>query len=195
MIFTETKLSGAFILDVEPIADSRGFFTRTFCRNDFLVYGLNPTIVQANLAFNHKKGTIRGIHFQYPPYAEAKLVRCTRGAIVDIIVDLRPESPTYLESVAVELTPDNRRSIYVPERFGHSYQVLTDNTEVSYDISEFYAPASARSLRYDDPRLCGIEWPLEVTEISEKDKNAPLLDEVEKELLWKMSYDYSRQPA
>jgi dTDP-4-dehydrorhamnose 3,5-epimerase len=185
MLFTETKLSGAFLIDVEPIVDSRGFFTRTFCWNDFITYGLIPEIVQSNLAFNFKKGTLRGIHFQYPPFAEAKLVRCTRGAIVDIIVDLRPESPTYLESVSVELTADNRRSIYVPERFGHSYQVLEDNTEVSYDISEFYAPAAARSLRYDDP-LLGIEWPLAVTEISEKDKNAPLLDEVEEELKAKM---------
>jgi dTDP-4-dehydrorhamnose 3,5-epimerase len=186
MIFTETKLAGAYFIDVEPFADSRGFFTRTFCRNDFAARGLNFDIVQSNLAFNFKKGTLRGIHFQYPPFAEAKLVRCTRGAIVDLIVDLRPESPTYLESVSVELTVENRRSLYVPERFGHSYQVLEDNTEVSYDINEFYAPAAARSLRYDDP-LLGLEWPLAVTDISEKDKNAPLLDEAEAELKEKMS--------
>jgi dTDP-4-dehydrorhamnose 3,5-epimerase len=185
MIFTETKLAGAFILDVERFQDSRGFFTRTFDRKDFTALGLNPHIAQSNFAFNIKKGTVRGIHFQYPPFAEVKLVRCTQGAILDVIVDLRPESPTYLEHVAVELTEHNNRLIYVPERFGHSYQTLIDGTEASYDISEFYAPQAACSLLYSDPRF-KISWPLPVSEISEKDRNARSFDEVEEELTRRM---------
>ena len=126
MIFTETKLKGAFIIDIERREDSRGFFARAFCQKEFAEHGLKPVIAQANIAFNKTKGTLRGMHFQYPPAAETKLVRCTRGAILDIIVDLRPESPTYLEHIAVELTADNYRALYVPERFAHGYQVLED---------------------------------------------------------------------
>ena len=124
MIFTETKLNGAFIVDIERHEDPRGFFARGFCQREFEEHGLKPVIAQGNIAFNHKKGTIRGMHFQFPPAAETKLVRCTRGAIVDIIVDLRPESPTYLQHIAVELTEDNYRALYVPERFAHGYQTL-----------------------------------------------------------------------
>src|SRR5689334_8037694 len=153
MIFTETKLKGAFILDLERREDNRGFFTRAFCQNEFTAHGLKPVIAQANLAFNKVKGTVRGMHFQIPPAAETKLVRCTRGAIVDIIVDLRPESPTYLQNVSVELNEDNFRALYVPERFAHGYQVLRDNTETSYQVGEFYSPPNERALRYDDPRL------------------------------------------
>jgi len=186
MIFTETKLKGAFILDLERHEDSRGFFARTFCQREFIQHGLKPVIAQANVAFNVKKGTLRGMHFQYPPFAESKLVRCTRGRIVDIIVDLRPESSTYLDHFAVELTADNYRSLYVPERFAHGYQVVEDITETSYQVGEFYAPSAEGGLLYKDPRL-GLEWPLPVTEISLKDKVWKLLAEIEPELRRRMT--------
>jgi len=175
MIFKETPLAGAFIIELERREDSRGFFARGFCQNEFRDHGLKPVIAQANLAYNHRKGTLRGMHFQIPPAAETKLVRCTRGAILDIIVDLRPESPTYLRHTSAELTADNHRAFYVPERFAHGYQVLVDETETSYQVGEFYSPPHERALRYDDPRL-GLTWPLPVTVISDKDKVAPLLD-------------------
>lgn len=186
MIFTETSLRGAFVIDLERREDNRGFFARAFCQNEFREHGLNPVIAQANLAFNHRRGTLRGMHFQFPPAAETKLVRCTRGAILDLIVDLRPESPTYLRHVAVELTADNHRGLYVPERFAHGYQVLEDRTETSYQVGEFYTPGSEGGLLFDDPRL-GLVWPLPTTEISEKDRGWPPLDEVEPEIRRKMS--------
>lgn len=178
MIFTETGLKGAFVIDLEPRGDERGFFARAFCRREFEAHGLKPLIAQANISFNYRKGTVRGLHFQLPPHAETKFVRCSRGAIADVIVDLRRESPTYLQHVAVELTADNRRGLYVPERFAHGYQVLEDNTETTYQVGEFYAPAAEGGLRYDDPRLA-IRWPLPVTDISDKDRRWPLLDEAE----------------
>ena len=181
MIFTETKLKGAFIIDIERREDSRGFFARAFCQNEFKAHGLKPIIAQANIAFNHLKGTLRGMHFQYPPAAETKLVRCTRGAIIDIIVDLRPESPTYLDHIAVELTEDNHLGLYVPERFAHGYQVLRDKTETSYQVGEFYTPGAESGLAYHDPRL-GLQWPLPVSVISEKDHGWKLLAEIEPEL-------------
>jgi dTDP-4-dehydrorhamnose 3,5-epimerase len=186
MIFTETLLPGAFIIDLEPRSDSRGLFARTFCQQEFASHKLKPVIAQANLAFNHKKGTLRGMHFQSPPVAETKLVRCTRGAILDIIVDLRPESPTYLQHIAVELTEDNHRGLYVPERFAHGYQVLADKTETSYQVGEFYAPGSEGGLFYDDPRL-GLSWPLPVSVISDKDAAWPMLDSQEIGLRSRMS--------
>ena len=186
MIFTETKLKGAFIIDLERREDSRGFFARAFCQHEFSDHGLKPVIAQANVAFNHKKGTMRGMHFQFPPAAETKLVRCTRGAILDIIVDLRPESSTYLQHVAVELTEDNGRALYVPERFAHGYQVLRDKTETSYQVGEFYTPGSESGLLYSDPRL-KLEWPLPVAVISEKDERWKTLDQQESELKQKMS--------
>jgi dTDP-4-dehydrorhamnose 3,5-epimerase len=181
LIFTETKLLGAFIIDLERREDDRGFFARAFCQNEFTEHGLNPTIAQANVAYNHRRGTLRGMHFQFPPAAETKLVRCPRGAILDIIVDLRPESPTYLEHIAVELDEENHRGLYVPERFAHGYQVLEDGTETSYQVGEFYTPGVEGGLMYDDPRL-GLEWPLPVTVISEKDQQWQGLDEVEPEI-------------
>jgi dTDP-4-dehydrorhamnose 3,5-epimerase len=186
MIFTETKLAGAFVIDVERREDNRGFFARTFCQQEFEAHGLRPVIAQANLAFNKRKGTLRGMHFQFPPAAETKLVRCTRGAILDIIVDLRPESPTYLQHVEVELSADNYRALYVPERFGHGYQVLEDTTETSYQVGEFYTPGVEGGLSPFDPGL-GLSWPLPVTEISEKDSSWAALSEVKDELERRMS--------
>ena len=186
MIFTETKLKGAFIIDLERRTDERGFFARAFCQDEFRQFGLKPVIAQASIASNPRKGTLRGMHFQYPPAAETKLVRCTRGAILDIIVDLRPESPTYLEHVAVELDADTMRALYVPERFAHGYQVLEDGTETSYQVGEFYAPDSEGGLLYDDPGLC-LTWPLPVSEISPKDAAWKTLEEVESEVRRKMT--------
>ena len=187
MIFNETELQGAFILDLERREDERGFFARAFCQQEFSEHGLKPLIAQANLAYNHRKGTLRGMHFQIPPAAETKLVRCTRGAILDIIVDLRPESPTYLQHIAVELTEDNHRALFVPERFAHGYQVArpTGRRRATRSASST-ARRNERALRYDDPRL-GLEWPLPVTVISEKDRNAPLLETWEERLREEMT--------
>ena len=186
MIFTETKLKGAFIIDLERRHDERGFFARAFCQNEFREHGLKPIIAQANIASNLKKGTLRGMHFQYPPAAETKLVRCTRGAIVDIVVDLRPESRTYLEHIAVELNDDNMTALYVPERFAHGYQALRDGTDTSYQVGEFYAPNTEGGLRYDDPQL-GLQWPLPVSAISPKDQAFRAFREIEGELRRGMS--------
>ena len=194
MLFSETKLNGAFIIDLERREDNRGFFARAFCQHEFADHGLKPVIAQANIGFNRRRGSVRGMHFQYPPAAETKLVRCTRGAVLDIIVDLRPESPTYLDHVSVELSADNHRAIYVPERFGHGYQVLEDETETSYQVGEFYTPEAEGGLRYDDPAL-GLTWPLTVTEISEKDAGWPLLAEIELELKRKMAVVADRERA
>ena len=185
MIFTETQLPGAFVIDLERREDDRGYFARAFCQNEFTDQGLKPVIAQANVAFNRDTGTLRGMHFQFPPAAETKVVRCTRGAILDIIVDLRPESPTYLEHVAVRLDEENSRSLYVPERFAHGYQTLADGTETSYYVGEFYTPDAEGGLPADDPRL-GLNWPLPVSVMSEKDANWPGLDEVEPELRRRM---------
>ena len=185
MIFTETKLKGAFVIDLERREDDRGFFARGFCQKEFADHGLKPVIAQANLAFNKRKGTLRGMHFQYPPDAETKLVRATRGSILDIIVDLRPESPTYLQHIEVELTADNHRALYVPERFAHGYQALEDATETSYQVGEFYAPGSEGGLSPFDPRL-GLKWPLPVSVISPKDAAWPPLDQVGDEVKRRM---------
>lgn len=185
MIFTETKLKGAFVIDIERHEDSRGFFARAFCQHEFTDHGLKPIIAQANIASNKRKGTLRGMHFQFPPTAETKFVRCTRGAILDIIVDLRPESPTFLQHVGVELTEENYRGLYVPECFAHGYQVLRDGTDTSYQVGEFYAPGSEGGLLYNDPRL-GLKWPLAVTVISEKDQVWKPLAEQEQTIRQKM---------
>ncbi|MCI0400481.1 MAG: dTDP-4-dehydrorhamnose 3,5-epimerase [Gammaproteobacteria bacterium] len=186
MIFNETKLKGAFTIDLERWEDSRGFFARVFCQREYAEHGLKPVVAQANIAFNKNRGTLRGMHFQYPPAAETKLVRCTGGAILDIIVDLRPESATYLQHIAVELNENNHRTLYVPERFAHGYQVLADGTETSYQVGEFYAPEYEGGLMYNDPRL-GLEWPLPVAYISDKDQNWKLLSEIEADFTRKMS--------
>ncbi len=186
MRMTETKLKGAFVIDVDRREDNRGFFGRMFCQNEFAMHGLNSRIAQANVGSNIRQGTVRGMHFQYPPAAETKYVRCTRGAILDIIVDLRPESPTYLEHVAVELSADNQRGLYIPERFAHGYQTLEDRTDTVYIVGEFYSPDMEGGLLYDDPRL-GLTWPLPVTTISEKDARWALLDDIEPTLRRRMS--------
>ena len=177
MQFTETKLKGTFILDLEQRRDERGFFARTFCAKEFEAHGLKPTVAQCNLSCNYKKGTLRGMHYQIAPATETKLVRCTQGAIYDVIIDMRPESPTYLSYIGVELTSENRRALYVPEMFAHGYQALTDGAEVVYQVGEFYTPGYERGLRYNDPTF-NIEWPLSVSEISQKDATWPLFESV-----------------
>lgn len=174
MEFTPTAVEGAFIIDLNPIGDDRGFFTRTYCAREFREHGIHPRIAQCNLCFNHQKGTLRGLHYQVAPAAESKLVRCLRGAIHDIIVDLRPESPSFLQHVAVELSSENRRALFVPPMCAHGYQTLADDTEVFYQTGEFYAPECERGLRYDDPAL-HLSWPLPVANVSPKDSNWPLL--------------------
>ena len=173
MIITETKLKGVFLIDLERKEDERGFFARTWCRNEFEQRGLNPRLVQCSVSFNKHKGTLRGLHYQAAPHEEAKLVRCTRGAIHDVAVDLRPDSPTYLRWTAAELTAANGRALYVPEGCAHGFQTLADDSEVLYQISEFYCPESARGARWDDPAF-GIEWPPAVRRIlSERDAAYP----------------------
>jgi len=188
MIFIETKLQGAFIIDIERREDVRGFFARVFCQHEFADHGLKPVIAQANIGFNRRRGTLRGMHFQFPPAAETKLVRCTRGGIMDIIVDLRPESPTYLQNISVELNEDNSRALYIPERFAHGYQVLRDNTETSYQVGEFFTPGCEGGLPFDDPRLA-LQWPLPITIVSDKDRAWKRLDQQEAELKQRMSLD------
>jgi dTDP-4-dehydrorhamnose 3,5-epimerase len=175
MRFVETPLRGAFVVELELREDSRGSFARAFCRKEFEAQGLNPEVRQANLSMSRRKGTVRGMHYQRPPAAESKLVRCFRGAVHDVIVDLRPDSPSYLEHFAVELSADNRRALYVPEMFAHGCQTLDEDTELFYLMTEFYAPGQARGLRYDDPVLA-IDWPLPVTEVSDRDASWPLLE-------------------
>lgn len=168
MIFTETKLKGAFFIDLDLRSDNRGAFARTFCAKEFAEHGLKPSVAQCNLSFNHKAGTLRGMHYQIPPASETKLVRCTKGAIYDVIIDMRPDSPTYRQHIGVELTAGNRRALYVPELFAHGYQALSDGAEVVYQVGEFYTPGYERGIRYDDPAF-NIQWPMPVMVISEKD--------------------------
>lgn len=170
MIFLETELQGAFIIKLEKFKDERGFFARSWCRREFENQGLNPNLVQCNISFNRKKGTLRGMHYQAPPYEEAKLVRCTMGAIYDVIIDLRPDSSTFKKWISVEMTSENRKMIYVPEGVAHGFITLEDNTEVFYQMSEFYAPDSARGIRWNDP-VFNIQWPIEPTTLSERDQN------------------------
>jgi dTDP-4-dehydrorhamnose 3,5-epimerase len=172
MIFIETKLKGAFIITPDLIEDERGFFARTFCRHEFEEHGLNLGLVQCNTSFNKKEGTVRGMHYQAAPHAEVKLVRCTSGAICDIIVDLRPNSPTFKEWFAVELSERNHQMFYVPEGFAHGYQTLEPQTEVFYQVSAFYHPASERGVRWNDPTFA-IEWPLPAGVVSKKDGSYP----------------------
>lgn len=173
MIFTPTLLPGAFVIDMERREDARGFFARTWCRDEMAAHGLSTEMSQCSVSFNHKKGTVRGMHFQAAPYEEAKCVRCTRGALYDVLVDLRPASPTFARWTAVELTEDNRRAVYIPAGVAHGFQTLTDGAEVFYQISEAYHPESARGVRWNDP-FFGIAWPLADVVISARDSAYPL---------------------
>jgi dTDP-4-dehydrorhamnose 3,5-epimerase len=172
MIFRELPLAGAFVLEPERLEDERGFFARTFCREELEEHGLDPTVAQCSLSFNRRRGTLRGMHYQAPPAEEAKLVRCVRGAIHDVIVDLRAGSPTFLRHAAARLDADNRLALYVPPGFAHGFQTLADDTELYYQMSAPYAPEHARGFRHDDPEL-GIAWPLPVAVISERDRGLP----------------------
>jgi len=172
MRFTETKLKGAWIVDIEAFTDDRGFFARGWCQNEFADHDMVSKVVQANISFNDTKGTLRGMHYQIAPHEETKFIRCIRGAIYDVIIDLRPGSDTYGQWVGVELTAESRTAFFVPRGFAHGFQTLADNTEVFYQVSEFYTPGAERGLRHDDPAFA-IEWPEEVAVISEKDATWP----------------------
>lgn len=173
MKFTQTKLAGAFLVTPDLIDDERGFFCRAFCRKEFESNGLDPEIAQCNISYNRLRGTLRGMHYQVAPHQEVKLVRCTMGAVFDVIIDLRPGSRSYLNWYGCELSAENRRMLYVPKGFGHGYITLRDNTEVSYQVSEFHAKDSERGVRWNDPTF-GIEWPIEPSLISDKDRGCPL---------------------
>ncbi len=177
MIITGTHIAGVVIVELERREDDRGFFARSFDRAEFEAAGLNPAVEQCNLSFNHRAGTLRGMHYQLDWAPEVKLVRCTRGAIVDQIVDMRPDSATYLQHVSVELTDSNRKALYVPAMFAHGYQTLVDDTEVTYQVTGAYTPAAERGQRFDDPAL-DLSWPLPVSVISGKDANWALLEGV-----------------
>lgn len=172
MLFKETKLKGAYIIDIERLEDQRGFFARSWCQREFDAHGLNPHLVQCSISLNARRGTLRGMHYQAKPLEEAKLVRCTKGSIHDVIVDVRPGSPTFSQYIGLLLTADNRLSFYVPEGCAHGFLTLEDNTEVFYQMSEFYAPEYSRGFRWNDPAF-GIEWPTKVQVISDRDRNYP----------------------
>jgi dTDP-4-dehydrorhamnose 3,5-epimerase len=172
--FLQTRLPGAFIIELEPREDERGFFARTFCAQEFSAHDLETSFVQCNLSLSRKKGTLRGLHFQRAPMGEVKLVRCIRGAIWDIIVDIRPDSPTFGRHEAVELSAENRRSLYVPRDFAHGFQTLTDDCEVFYQMGAPYVAEAAAGIFAEDPAL-EIKWPMPITEMSEKDRTLPAL--------------------
>lgn len=176
MRLAETELAGAWTIELEPIADDRGLFARWYCRDEFEDHGLEAMDAQGNLSLNIRAGTVRGLHLQRPPAAEAKLMRCSRGVIFDVIVDCRTSSPTQWQWIGVELSAENRRALYVPKGFAHGYQALVDDTEVFYLVSEPYTPGVEDGLRFDDPVL-GIEWPLQPTAVSSKDRAWPLLSD------------------
>ncbi len=175
MKFIETKLKGAYTTEIEPSVDDRGWFSRVFCMREFGQINHNENFVQINHSSNTNKGTVRGIHYQIPPEAETKLIRCIRGKIFDVIIDLRENSPAFLQWIGVELSAENMKMIYVPEGFAHGFQTLEDNSELIYHHTSFYDPSAERGIRYND-KLVGIKWPLDVTNISEKDTSYPLLD-------------------
>lgn len=178
MKFTETPLKGAWVIELEPRGDDRGYFARAFCAKELEAHGIESKVVQSNVSFSRHAGTVRGMHFQTAPAEETKLVRCLAGALVDIIVDNRPDSETYRQHFAVELTPENKRMLFVPRGFAHGFQTLKDDTEMLYMVSEYYTPEAEGGLRYNDPAL-GIEWPLPVSVISNKDAAWPLIDSLE----------------
>ncbi len=172
MLFHETRLPGVFEIRLEALPDDRGFFARTWCQMEFEAHGLNPRLAQCSISFNARRGTLRGLHLQVPPYAEAKLVRCTKGAIYDVVVDLRPQSPTYLQWIGVTLTATNRAMVYIPEGCAHGFLTLEEQSEVLYQMSEFYHPESARGVRWNDPAF-RVAWPFAPEIISERDRAYP----------------------
>lgn len=172
MIFTETKLKGAYVIEIKKIADDRGFFGRSWCKNEMEEHGLDASIVQINTSLSRFKGTLRGIHFQIAPYQECKMIHCTRGAVFDVIVDIRPGSPTFMQWYGEELTMDNHKALYSPKGFAQGFITLTDNTEITYFTTEFYAPGMDRGVRWNDPAI-GIRLPLQPVIISEKDQSWP----------------------
>ncbi len=172
MIFTPTALKDATLIDIEKREDARGFFARAWCAEEYEQHGLDTALAQCSISFNHKRGTLRGMHWQAEPHGEVKVVRCTAGAIYDVIVDVRPESPTFRKWIGVELSASNRRMLYIPKGFAHGFQTLADDTEVFYFISAFYAPDAARGARYNEPAF-GIAWPLPVSVIAAKDEAWP----------------------
>jgi dTDP-4-dehydrorhamnose 3,5-epimerase len=172
MLFTETSLSGSFVIEPEKLTDERGFFARTWCRNEFENHGLNTALVQCNMSYTINRGTLRGMHYQTAPHGEAKLVKCTRGSIYDVIIDMRPGSETYKRWFSVELSSNNYKMLYVPEEFAHGFLTLEDNTEVFYQMSEFYYPDSARGIRWNDPAF-SIDWPGDILYLSDRDRNYP----------------------
>ena len=174
MIYTQTKLRGAYVIAPEPIRDDRGYFSYLFDAREAESHGLRAGLAQVKLSFNHHKGTVRGMHFQVPPAAEVKIVRCPRGAVWDVIVDFRPDSPTYLQSFGVELSAENHLALYVPQMFAHGYQTLEDNTEVVYQVDEYYSPKDERGYRWNDPAIA-VQWPLPISSISKKDESWPAL--------------------
>ena len=176
MKYTPQAVDGVHLAQMEPHSDDRGFFARSFAGEEFLAHGMQSTVAQCNVSFNHRAGTLRGLHLSLPGHPESKFIRCTRGAIVDVAVDVRPDSPTYLQSVMVELTADNRDGLYLPAHLAHAYQTLTDDTEVLYMVSVPYAPGAETGFRYDDPAF-GLTWPLPVSVISDKDASWPDFDE------------------
>jgi dTDP-4-dehydrorhamnose 3,5-epimerase len=172
MIFTEGRLKGAFVIAPEPMRDERGFFARTFCQKEFQAHGLSSAFVQCSVSYSRHKGTLRGMHYQVPPRAEVKLVRCTRGAIYDVIIDLRPRSRTYCQWMPLTISAENRLMLYVPEVFAHGFLTLEDGTEVFYQMSEYYSPEFERGVRWNDPAF-GIEWPCDSPILSNKDRTHP----------------------
>jgi dTDP-4-dehydrorhamnose 3,5-epimerase len=175
MIFTETKLKGAFIIEIQKLEDERGFFGRAWCQKEFEDHGLNPNICQINTSYTKNKGTIRGLHYQVNPYQETKFIRCTRGRIFDLIIDLRHDSPTFMQWIGNELSSDNYKMVYVPENFAHGILTLEDNSEIYYPVTQFYTPGSERGIRWNDPAF-NIKWPIEVEIVSEKDNSHPDFD-------------------
>jgi dTDP-4-dehydrorhamnose 3,5-epimerase len=176
MKFTQTPLSGSYVIDIEPFTDDRGWFARTYCKNEFQQIGHTKEWVQLNHSFTKRKGSVRGMHFQYPPYTEIKMVRCIAGSIYDVIIDVRSASPTFLKWFGTELSAANRRMLYIPEGFAHGFQTLTDDCELIYHHTSFYTPGSEGAIRFDDKRT-GIVWPQEVTDISARDAQHPYLDD------------------
>jgi dTDP-4-dehydrorhamnose 3,5-epimerase len=172
MKFSPTRLQGAHLIELEKFHDDRGYFARSWCRREFVEHGLDPGLAQCSISFNTKRGTVRGMHYQVSPAAESKLVRCSRGALFDVILDLRPGSATFLQWLGVELTAENGKMLFIPEGFAHGFQTLADDTEIFYQISEFYSPQHARGVRWNDS-LFGIQWPEPVTVISERDSRYP----------------------